>query len=108
MPKLGRQRRSKRLPLYVSLRVYERAANNRPFRCVTETNAVSVHGALLTLNAKIKRGQAVLLVNAITEEERACRVVYVGSYVRFADHRPPTTCTDDLSPSFARPARISS
>jgi hypothetical protein len=40
---------------------------------------VSVHGALLALDAKIKRGQAVLLVNAITEEELACRVVYVES-----------------------------
>jgi hypothetical protein len=77
--KLGTQRRSKRLPLCIPVRVYGRTANNRPFRHVTETSAVSVHGALLALDAKIKRGQAVLLVNAITEEERPCRVVYVES-----------------------------
>jgi len=65
--------------LSVPVRVYGRAANNRPFRHVTETNAVSVHGALLALDAKIKRVQALLLVNAITEEERACRVVFVES-----------------------------
>jgi hypothetical protein len=34
---------------------------------------------LLALNAKVKRGQTVLLVNSITEEERECRVVYVES-----------------------------
>lgn len=79
MQKLGRQRRSKRLPLSIPVRVYGRTTNNRPFRAVTETNAVSVHGALLGLDAKVKRGQTVLLVNAITEEERACRVVYVES-----------------------------
>jgi hypothetical protein len=77
--KLGIRRRSRRLPLSVPVRIYGRTANNRPFRYVTETNAVSVHGALLALNAKIKRGQAVLLVNAITEEERTRRVVYVES-----------------------------
>ena len=79
MQKPGRQRRSKRLPLSIPVRIYGRTANNRPFRYVTETNAVSVHGGLLALNAKVKRGQTVLLVNSITEEERECRVVYVES-----------------------------
>lgn len=79
MQKLGRQRRSKRLQLSIPVRVYGRTANNRPFRCVTETNAVSVHGGLLALHAKLTRGQMVLLVNAITEEERKCHVVYVES-----------------------------
>ncbi|HSY66421.1 MAG TPA: hypothetical protein VK829_17650 [Terriglobales bacterium] len=79
MQKPGRQRRSKRLPLSIPVRIYGRTANNRPFRYVTETNAVSVHGGVLALNAKVKRGQTVLLVNGITEEERECRVVYVES-----------------------------
>jgi hypothetical protein len=77
--KLGKQRRSKRLPLSIPVRIYGRTANNRPFRCITETNAVSVHGGLLALDAKLKRGETVLLVNAITEEERECHVVYVES-----------------------------
>ena len=79
MQELGKQRRSKRLPLSIPVRIYGRTANNRPFRCITETNAVSVHGGLLALDAKLKRGETVLLVNAITEEERECRVVYVES-----------------------------
>jgi hypothetical protein len=61
------------------VRIYGRTANNQPFRYATETNAVSVHGALLAVDAKVKRGQSVLLVNAITEEERQCRVVYAES-----------------------------
>jgi hypothetical protein len=77
--KLGRQRRSRRLPLSVPVRVYGRTPENRPFRDVTETNTVSVHGGLLALAAKVRRGQTLLLVNAITEEERECRVVYVES-----------------------------
>jgi len=77
--KLRRQRRSRRLPLSIPVRVYGRTTENRPFRDVTETNTVSVHGGLLTLAAKVQRGQTVLLVNAITEEERECRVVYVES-----------------------------
>src|SRR5580658_7528222 len=74
--KLGMQRRSKRLPLSIPVRVYGRTANDLPFRYVTETNAVSVHGALLTMDAKVKRGVSVLLVNAITEEECECRVAF--------------------------------
>jgi hypothetical protein len=77
--KLGTQRRSKRLPLSIPVRVYGRMANNRPFRYITETNAVSVHGGLLALDVKLKQGQTVLLVNSITEEERECHVVYVES-----------------------------
>lgn len=76
---LGRHRRSKRLDLAIPVRVYGRTADNRPFRDAVETNAVSVHGGLLPLKAKVKQGQTLLLVNVITEEERECRVVYVQS-----------------------------
>ena len=77
--RLGRHRRSKRLPLSIPVRVYGRTVDNRPFRDATETNAVSVHGGLLPLKAKVKRGQTLLLVNVVTQEERECRVVYVKS-----------------------------
>jgi hypothetical protein len=65
--------------LSVPVRVYGRTPENRPFRDVTEANTVSAHGGLLVLAAKVQRGQTLLLVNAITEEERECRVVYVES-----------------------------
>lgn len=76
---LGRHRRSKRLDLAIPVRVYGRTVDNRPFRHATETNAVSVHGGVLPLKAKVKAGQTLLLVHAVTEEERECRVVYVKS-----------------------------
>ena len=76
---LGRHRRSKRLEVSIPVRVYGRTADNRPFRHTTETNAVSVHGGVLQLKAKVKTGQTLLLVNVVTEEERECRVVYVKS-----------------------------
>ena len=80
-PSLGGHRRSKRLPLATPVRVYGRTADNRPFRLDTQTEAVSVHGGLLTLRAKVKSGQTLLLVNAVTEEERECRVVFVGGSI---------------------------
>jgi hypothetical protein len=75
----GKHRRSKRLPLTIPVRVYGRTLDNRPFRDITETKSVSVHGGLLPLAARVKRGQTLLLVNAYTGEERECRVVYVES-----------------------------
>ena len=77
-PSLGGHRRSKRLLLAIPVRVYGRTVDNRPFRHDTETKAVSVHGGLLALGVKVKAGQTLLLVNSVTEEERECRVVFVG------------------------------
>jgi len=72
------RRRCKRLPLNIPVRVYGRTPSNRPFRDITVTKAVSVHGGLIPMAPRVRRGQKVLLVNSITEEERECRVVYVG------------------------------
>jgi hypothetical protein len=77
MENLQNQRRSKRLPLSIPVQVYGRTPDNRPFRDVTTTNAVSAHGGLLALAPRVKSGQTVLLVNSFTQEERECRVVYV-------------------------------
>lgn len=83
MPTRSRtQRRSKRLPLSIPVRIYGRTSQNQPFRHVTETNQVSAHGGLVSLPAKVKRGQTLLLVHGFTEEARQCRVVYVDSKSR--------------------------
>jgi hypothetical protein len=37
---------------------------------------ISAHGAVFPLAPQLKRGQTVLLVNRITDEEQKCRVVY--------------------------------
>lgn len=70
-------RRSKRLPLSIPVRVYGRTPENQPFRDVTNMQFVSIHGGLLPLSEKVKTGQTILLVNGITDEERECRVVYI-------------------------------
>jgi hypothetical protein len=70
-------RRSKRLHLAISVRVYGRTPDDHPFRDVTETRAVNMHGGLIPLAPKVELGQALVLVNSITEEARECRVVYV-------------------------------
>lgn len=75
----SKQRRSKRLPLSIPVRVYGRTLDDRPFRDITETKSVSVHGGLMPLAERVKRGQTLLLVNGFTGEERECRVVYVES-----------------------------
>jgi hypothetical protein len=75
----AKHRRSKRLPLSIPVRVYGRTLDNRPFRDFTETKCVSVHGGLMPLAARVKRGQTLLLVNGYTGEERECRVVYIES-----------------------------
>jgi len=75
---MDERRQSKRLPLSIPVRVYGRTPDDKPFRQTTTTHEVSAHGGLLPLAPRVKRGQTVLLVNSITEEERECKVVYVG------------------------------
>jgi hypothetical protein len=72
-------RRSKRLPLSIPVQVYGRTPNNLPFRDITETKFVSVHGGLLPISSRVNCGQTLLIVNSFTQEERECRVVYVDS-----------------------------
>jgi hypothetical protein len=72
-----KQRRSKRLPVRIPVRVYGRTPDDHPFRDVTETQLISAHGGLIPLASNVSEGQTILVVNSLTEEERECRVVYV-------------------------------
>jgi hypothetical protein len=85
---MGRLRRSKRLPLSIPVRVYGRTPNDHPFRDVTVTTMVSAHGGAFPLVPRVKRGQAILLVNSITEEEQKCRVVYTKANRRVKERWP--------------------
>jgi hypothetical protein len=76
------RRRCQRLPLAIPVKVYGRTPRNHPFRDVTATMAVSLHGALLKMKPGVKVGQNVLIVNGITEEGRLCRVVSVDAKQR--------------------------
>ena len=74
----GYQRRSKRLPLQISVHVYGRTQDNNPFRDQTRTLTIDAHGARLSLKHDVAAGQSLLLVHSFTQEERKCRVVHVG------------------------------
>ena len=53
-------------------------SNGAEFKEVTQTISVSAHGCMMRLDAKLTRGQRVVVVNAKTAEERACTVTYIG------------------------------
>lgn len=71
------KRRCKRLPLSIPVRVYGRTPEDHPFREATVTTAVNLHGGLLPLAPRVRRGQKILLVNGYTAEEREARIVSV-------------------------------
>jgi hypothetical protein len=76
------RRRSSRLSLRVPVRIYGRTAENQPFRELTDTLAVSAHGARIELSLPVAQGQTLLLVHGITEEEKECRVADVRAMRR--------------------------
>jgi hypothetical protein len=80
--RMGQHRRSKRLPISIPVRVYGRTPEDQPFRDITETESISSNGGLISLSQNVNRGQLLLLVNGITDEERRCRVVYVERRAR--------------------------
>jgi hypothetical protein len=88
-------RRSRRLPIEVPVHVYGRLSDNMPFRDFTRTISVNAYGGLLDVTAPVRRGQSVLLVHSITQEERECRIVYVG---------PESNGRRTIGVEFARPA----
>ena len=71
------KRRCKRLELSIPVRVYGRTPEDHPFRETTVTKAVNLHGGLVPLAPRVKRGQRILVVNSYTDEGREARVVYV-------------------------------
>jgi PilZ domain len=76
------RRRCKRFAFAIPVKVYGRTPRNHPFRAVTATMDVSLHGGLLEVKPRVELGQNILVVNSFTEEQRQCRVVYVGSKQR--------------------------
>ena len=71
------RRRCPRLPLAIPIKIYGRTPRNHPFRDVTASMTVSLHGGLLKMRPLVKVGQSLLIVNSFTEEERVCRVVSI-------------------------------
>jgi hypothetical protein len=72
-----RPRRSKRIGLSVPVRVYGKDAHGKPFREFTQMLSVNAHGGMLALAAVVNEGQAVLVQNRATGQERECRVTHL-------------------------------
>lgn len=58
--------------------VYGRAADETPFHDLAPILSLDPHGGVLALAAGVKNGETILLVNSRTQEDRECRVTYVG------------------------------
>jgi hypothetical protein len=73
------RRRSQRviLTLAVTVRIVD-GPKDTFFEEETHTLVVNVHGALVLLAGRVKKGQKLLLKNRATKEEQMCRVASFG------------------------------
>lgn len=73
------RRRSQRVILSLPITVRgEGGPSGASFEENTQTLVVNAHGALITIAAKVEKGQTLRLSNGATQEEELCRVIYVG------------------------------
>lgn len=75
------RRRSQRLLINMPVIIHVKGGNSEPTREETQTVVVNAHGGLITLKAKVANGQQLLIRNPKTDEERPCKVVYLGPVV---------------------------
>ena len=71
-------RRSLRSKALIPVFVYGYGASKNPFYEEAYAAVVSDNGGLLIMNAHVEIGQSLLVTNRATEEDRNCRVAYVG------------------------------
>lgn len=81
------RRQSPRISMYVPVFVYGYNASDEPFCQDTNTLQVNAGGGLLHLNASVRYGQKLLLMNRVTQEERECYVVTLAKRPKHADVR---------------------
>lgn len=73
---LGTERRcGQRVWLYSPVLVYGHTAENEPFHEGTEGLHVNAGGGLITLITSVRKGQRLLLINKLNQQEQECRVV---------------------------------
>jgi hypothetical protein len=91
------RRKSPRTNMYVPLFVYGYTTAGEPFHEDTNTLEVNANGGLLRLDANVRCGQKLLVVNRVTKEEEECRVVTLAKRPKHTDLR--------VGVAFARAAR---
>ena len=72
------QRRSERVLFDAEVVIRGESANHKLFQEETFTVAVSAHGALVLLAAKVDLGQKLVVLNPKNWDEREGRVAYTG------------------------------
>lgn len=72
------RRRSQRVLMQVSIRLYGLDAQGQPFNEEADTLAISAHGALVLLTARVTSGSSMMLRNNSTKEEQECNVAFLG------------------------------
>jgi hypothetical protein len=81
------RRRSARASIYVPVFVYGYTSSDEPFHQDTNTLQVNDNGGLLRLDANVQRGQKLLVMNRVTQEEQECFVVTATKRPKHADLR---------------------
>jgi hypothetical protein len=73
------RRRSMRVLLSVPIHVSGKTKDNKDFVEETRTLVVNAHGALISLNSNVVKGQQITVSNKSTEKSLSCRVVHLGN-----------------------------
>jgi len=72
------RRRSQRVLMQVAVRMRGDDAQGKAFDETGQTLAISAHGALVLLGARVTSGSVLRLQHKWTEEEQECHVVFLG------------------------------
>jgi PilZ domain len=72
------RRRSQRLLMQVAVRVRGKDSQGKEFDEETETLAISAHGALILVDARVTSGSTIVMQHKRTQEEQECHVVFLG------------------------------
>ncbi len=73
------RRRSNRWKAFIPVFVYGYGSGLEPFHEEAYSAVVSDNGGLLVMMARVRPGHLLLITNRATQEERECRVAYVGT-----------------------------
>lgn len=72
------KRRSQRVIMSMPVSVSGKKADGSDFEEDAITLVVNAHGALITLAARVKESQSLVIKNRVSQEAQDCHVVYVG------------------------------
>src|SRR5215472_11261645 len=72
------RRRSQRVLMQIPIRLRGRDAQGKEFDEETETLAISAHGALVLVSARVTSGSKITMQHKRTQEDQECHVVFLG------------------------------